>query len=123
MPWCYWPFRILASVIAILFGLQAVLAGQLMSGRFGALLAHQNNAALADFALIAALPAAVLVRWPGRGPWWPMVAVPALFGLSAAQSTLGFGRVLAVHVPLGVVIIVLALALAIWSWRHPRAHA
>lgn len=115
----FWPFRILATLVALLFFLQAVYAGQFLSGTFGALLQHQTKAALTDFALFATVPAAVLVRWPGRGPWWPILAVVGLIVLSYTQSELGFSRIVTVHIPLGVVIILLSTGLAIWGWRAP----
>jgi hypothetical protein len=37
--------------------------------------------------------------------------------LVAVQIALGFGRVLAIHIPLGVSIIVLASWLVYWAWR------
>lgn len=118
--WAYWPFRLLVSAAATLLFVQAVLAGQFLSGSYGSLLWHQNNAALTDMVLIAAIPAAVLVRWPGRGPLWPPFAVVGLLAISYGQSELGFSRVLTVHVPLGVVMIMIGAVLTGWAWRRPR---
>jgi hypothetical protein len=119
--WTPWPFRLLSGIAAVLFALQAVFAGQMLSGTFGALQWHQNNAALADMVLFAAIPAALLLRWPGRGPLWPVFAVLGLLVLSYTQSALGFARLLTVHVPLGVAVILAAGTLAVWSWRHQAA--
>ena len=119
-PWAFWPLRVLVTLAATLLFVQAVLAGQFLSGSYGSLLWHQNNAALTDMVLIAAIPAGVLVRWPGRGPLWPTFAVAGLLAISYTQSELGFSRVLTVHVPLGVAMIMLAAVLTAWVWWQPR---
>jgi hypothetical protein len=116
-PLAYLPFRLLVTVAAILLFDQAVFAGQFLSGTFGALEIHHQNAIHAAYAVLGAGLAAVPIRWPARGPVWPVFACLGLFGLIALQIRLGFLRELTVHVPLGVSIIVLALLLLIWGWR------
>jgi hypothetical protein len=119
--WVYWPFRVVVSAAGVLLFNQAVFAGQFLSGTFGAVHTHRENATAAGIAVLAAALAAVPIRWPGRGPSWPILACLGLFGLIALQMRLGFARVLAVHVPLGVAIIVLAVLLVLWAWRpHHR---
>jgi hypothetical protein len=115
--WVYWPFRVVVSAAGVLLFNQAVFAGQFLSGTFGALHTHRENATVAGIVVLAAALAAVLIRWPGRGPSWPILACLGLFGLIALQIMLGFARVLTMHVPLGVAIIVLAVLLVIWAWR------
>jgi hypothetical protein len=119
--WFHLPFRLLSSLVAVLYALQAVFAGQIMAGTFGSLLVHQNTAAFTDMVLVVTILAAVLQRWPGRGPLWPVAAVPALLGLSALQNYLGFSRLMTFHVPLGVLIIVLSFLLARRAWLLPGA--
>lgn len=116
--WAHWPFRIVMTVAALLLFDQAVFAGQLLAGTFGSLHTHRENATYAGITTVVAAISAVLLRWPGRGPWWPSLACLGLFGLIAVQIILGFARTLAVHVPLGVAIIMLALLLTIWGWRY-----
>jgi heme A synthase len=99
---------------------QGVFAGQFLSGTYDALLTHRENATFAGISVLGSAIAAVLLRWPGRGPWWPMVACLGLFGLIALQIVIGFARILALHVPLGVMIIILATGLAVWAWRTGR---
>lgn len=77
-----------------------------------------DTAALTDMLLFVTLPAAALLRWPGRGPWWPLLAVVGLIALSYTQTYLGTERVLTVHVPLGVAIILLSTGMAVWSWFY-----
>lgn len=115
--WVYWPFRVAVSAAGVLLFNQAVFAGQFLSGAFGALHTHRENATVAGIVVLAAALAAVPIRWPGRGPRWPFFACLGLFGLIALQIMLGFARVLTVHVPLGVAIILLAVLLVIWAWQ------
>jgi heme A synthase len=105
------------SVAGVLLFDQAVFAGQFLSGTFGALHTHRENATFAGITVALASVAAIPIRWPGRGPLWPVFACLGLFGLVAVQIALGFGRVLAIHIPLGVSIIVLASWLVYWAWR------
>jgi heme A synthase len=109
------------TVAAVLLFDQAVYAGQFLSGTFGALHTHRENATFAAIATLVAAVAAIPIRWPGGGPFWPMLACVGLFGLIALQIALGFARTLTVHIPLGVSIILLAVLLVIWAWRPPRA--
>ncbi|MDI1466058.1 hypothetical protein QEZ54_34290 [Catellatospora sp. KI3] len=119
--WVVWPFRLLITLAAILLLLQAVLAGQFLSGVYASLAAHAANAPLAGFTVLLAAVAAVLLRWPGRGPWWPMPAAFGLFLLTGFQIGMGYARLLAVHIPLGVSVIMLAGFLTGWSWRYRPA--
>jgi hypothetical protein len=121
--WVYWPFRVMVSAAGVLLFNQAVFAGQFLSGTFGAVDTHRENATVAGIVVLAAALAAVPIRWPGQGPSWPILACLGLFGLIALQMRLGFARVLTVHVPLGVAIIVLAVLLVIWAWRPHRTPA
>lgn len=119
-PWTYWPFRLVVSAATVLLIGQPIYAGEFLSGTFGALHTHRENATAAGIAVIVAALAAIPIRWPGRGPLWPVAASVGLFGLIAVQIVLGFTRLLTVHIPLGVAIIVLAVLLTIWAWRSPR---
>lgn len=121
MTWHYWPYRIVLSIAAVLLFDQAVYAGQFLGGSFGSLLTHRENATYAGITMAVAGIAAILIRWPGRGPWWPIAATFGLFGLIALQILLGFLRVLEIHIPLGVSIIVLTVLLLCWAWRKRPA--
>jgi hypothetical protein len=118
--WTRWPFRIAMTVAAVLLFNQAVFAGQFLSGTFGALQTHRENATAAGIAVLIAGVAAIPIRWPGGGPAWPSLACLGLFALIALQIAMGFARVLTVHIPLGVSIILLAVLLLIWAWRPHR---
>jgi len=114
-PWVV--FRICCTVTAVLIFDQAVFAGQFLAGSFGALHIHRENATATGIAVLVTGIAAIPVRLRGGGPRWPAYACLGLFALTAAQIGLGFARLLAIHVPLGVAIIVLTLLLTSWSWR------
>jgi hypothetical protein len=121
--WAYVPFRIVITAAAVLLFDQAVFAGQFLAGTFGSLHTHRENATVAGIVVLGAALAAVPVRWPGNGPIWPIFACLGLFGLIALQIALGFARILAVHVPLGVSIILLTTVLAVRAWRPVRPAA
>ena len=119
MPgWPSWVFRITSTVAAVMLFNQAVFAGQFLDGTYDSLHAHRENATYAGISVLISAVAAVLVRWPGRGPWWPILASIGIFGLIALQIVLGFARAISLHVPLGVATIVLAVGLAVWAWRR-----
>jgi hypothetical protein len=111
-------FRITSTVAAVMLFDQAVFAGQFLDGSYDSLHVHRENATLAGISVLISALAAVLLRWPGRGPWWPIAASLGMFGLIALQIVLGFARAVSVHVPLGVATIMLAVLLAVWAWRR-----
>jgi hypothetical protein len=116
--WPRWVFRITSTVAAVMLFDQAVFAGQFLDGSYDSLHVHRENATLAGISVLISALAAVLLRWPGRGPWWPIAASLGMFGLIALQIVLGFARAVSVHVPLGVATILLAVLLAVWAWRR-----
>jgi hypothetical protein len=110
-------FRGTSLLAAVMLLDQAVFAGQFLAGSYDALHTHRENATYAGICVLVSTVAAVLVRVPGRGPWWPTIANVGIFGLVALQIVLGFARAIAVHVPLGVATILLAAVVAIRAWR------
>jgi hypothetical protein len=112
-------FRVVVSVEAALAVGQPVLAGGFLSGHYAMLALHAANATATGLTAIAMTATGVLLWRPGRGPLWPALASAALFGLEAVQIILGYGRVLAVHIPLGVAIIACLALLLAWAWRAP----
>ena len=116
--WPRWVFRVTSTVAAIMLFDQAVFAGQFLSGSYPALHTHRENATFAGVAVLVSTVAAVVLRWRGRGPRWPILACVGIFALIGLQIVLGFARMLSLHIPLGVVIIMLAIAVAVRAWRH-----
>jgi hypothetical protein len=119
--WTHWPYRVLMTVATVMLFNQAVFAGQFIGGSYPSLATHRENATYAGISVVVATLGAIPIRWPGRGPWWPLTATAGLFALIAVQIVLGFTRTLAIHIPLGVSIIIIAVLLTVWAWRkHPR---
>jgi hypothetical protein len=116
--WPGWALRVTSTVAAVMLFDQGVFAGQFLGGSYDALLVHRENVTYAGIAVAVAALAALLVIRPGRGPWQPLAAYGVVFGMTALQISLGFSRVLTVHVPLGVLTIGSATAVAVWAWRH-----
>ncbi|MER6125838.1 hypothetical protein ABT173_25060 [Streptomyces sp. NPDC001795] len=114
-------FRTVVTCEAALALGQAVLAGSFLSGHYGALDLHALNATATGLTAVAQTVAALLLWRPGGGPRWPVMVCAALFGAEAGQIAMGYGRVLAVHVPLGVAIIACTLLMLVWAWR-PAQH-
>ena len=121
--WPLWLFRVVVTVEAVLAFDQAVFAGQFIAGDYGALNSHETGAGVTSVMLLVETVAAVLLWRPGRGPRWPMLAGLGLFLLTGAQIGMGYARVLAVHVPLGVTIIALDALVLVWAWRYRPGRA
>jgi len=116
--WPRWLFRATTTVSTILLFDQAVFAGQFLAGTYGSLHVHRENATYAGISVLVSAVAAILLRWPGRGPWWPILACIGIFALIALQIMLGFAHNVTLHVPLGVATIGVTAALAVWAWRR-----
>ena len=112
-----WLLRIALTVHALAALAQPVIAGRYLSGHFDALIVHAANAGLVMLTTIVAFGAAVLYWAAGRGAGWPALTLAAMFVAVIAQTALGALRVLAIHIPLGVVIVALAVGLVVWSFR------
>ncbi|GHE05477.1 hypothetical protein GCM10010339_41470 [Streptomyces alanosinicus] len=116
-PWALALFRALVTCEAALAVGQAVLAGSFLSGHYGALDLHALNAMATGLTAVAMVVAALLLWRPGGGPVWPALTGFTLFGAEAGQIAMGYGRVLAIHVPLGVAIIACTFLMLVWAWR------
>ncbi|MFE9453441.1 hypothetical protein [Streptomyces sp. NPDC006739] len=96
---------------------QAALAGSFLSGHYGALDLHALNATLTGLTAVVQTIAGVLLWRLGGGPAWPAWTSALLFAAEAGQIAMGYARVLAVHVPLGVTIIACIALMLVWVWR------
>ncbi|MFD8724636.1 hypothetical protein ACFV2H_43435 [Streptomyces sp. NPDC059629] len=119
--WALMLFRTVVTCEAVLALGQAVLAGSFLSGHYAALDLHALNASATGLTAVAQTAAALLLWRPGGGPGWPALASVALFGAEAGQIAMGYGRVLAVHVPLGVAIIACTFLMLVRAWRPAAA--
>src|SRR3954454_1484430 len=112
-----WTFRGLITLHAFLVFLQAVLAGAFLDGHFAMLGVHRENAIGLVVLGYVQIVVAVAYWRPGGGAVWPLWACVALSVAETVQFFLGLGRLIGLHVPLGVAIIVCAVLLAQWAWR------
>jgi hypothetical protein len=115
--WTLVLFRAVVTCEAALALGQAVLAGSFLSGHYGALDLHALNATATGLTAVAQIVAALLLWRPGGGPGWPALACVVLFGAEAGQIAMGYARVLALHIPLGVAIIACTFLMLAWAWR------
>jgi hypothetical protein len=111
-------FRLIVTVHCALILLQAVLAGQYLSGVFDALAVHNANAGFVLLAGWAQAVAALLLWRPGRGPAWPLGASVLVCVAELMQMAAGMSRELGLHVPLGVTLFGATTALTGWAWAR-----
>jgi hypothetical protein len=109
-------FKVVAALNALVVLLQAVTAGQLMSGGAGDL--HGLGSFAVHLLGLALLVAGVLLWRPGRGAGWPAVASAAVLLLGFVQSAAGGSGAMALHVPLAMTLFGLSIWLVVWSWRR-----
>lgn len=97
---------------------QAVLAGSFLSGYYDALRVHLTVAMVMVAVAVVQAAGVVVLRRAG-GPRSAMLLGLAFPVILAGLTGLGMTRVLALHVPLGVLAVVGLLRLAAWVWRTP----
>ncbi|HEU4540750.1 MAG TPA: hypothetical protein VFR23_06445 [Jiangellaceae bacterium] len=117
--WAVWLLRVLVLLTAVLVFLQPVWAGLFVTGNVGMLGLHSAGHIFISLMLLLQIVAAVLVWRPGGGPSWPVWTSIGLFLLVGVQAGFGFARVLAVHIPVGVLTFGLTVAMLIAAWS-PR---
>ncbi|GAA1166230.1 hypothetical protein GCM10009584_03930 [Ornithinimicrobium humiphilum] len=116
-----WIFRVVSLVQATGMVLMPYLIGSFLQGHYPALKMHATVGGLLMLLTMLELAAAALLRWPGRLPLWPALAVLGLLVLLPTQLGLGYLREVALHVPLGVLLVAGSVALAGWAWTPGRA--
>lgn len=111
-------FLITAYLLAVLA--QPVLAGLFLTGDVDAITVHGAiGSALAATGLV--LIAATLIYVVRRGRLWVLPVAVVLFLTTGLQVGMGYARVLAVHVPLGVALVTAVVLLTIWVWSPSAA--
>lgn len=113
-------WRIALLLLAATLASQPVTMGLYLSGRFPMIDLHRTLGS--TVALVALLSAALAVTYAVAGGrvWVAPVSV-ALFLATGFQIGMGYGRNLAVHLPLGVGVVAVSLVLAGWSWTRSAA--
>ncbi|RKT11457.1 hypothetical protein BX285_5407 [Streptomyces sp. 1114.5] len=117
-----WPLILLrttATALAVLALLQVMLAGSFLNGTYDSLKDHEDTAMLLATVVVVQLAAAVVVRWPGRGPLWPLWTTGLLTAAVIGQIAAGYARSLGVHVTLGVLLVSGLLFGLVGAWRLP----
>ncbi|RAG82946.1 hypothetical protein DN069_24635 [Streptacidiphilus pinicola] len=100
--------RVTAALVALLAVAQPILAGGFLQGFYPLLNAHMVAAMILATAVLLSVVAGLLVWRVGGGPSSFAVGYLVLLVLCVAQISLGFSRVLILHIPLGVGIFVMA---------------
>jgi hypothetical protein len=120
VPWTQWLLRATVTIEAVLAIAQPIFIGAFLQGHYDALTWHKTNATLVAAAAFAMAVAAVLHWRPGRGPGWVVWACVAVVAAIVVQIVLGYSRTLAIHIPLGVLVVTASVLLLVWSWRPAR---
>ncbi|WP_020580304.1 hypothetical protein [Actinopolymorpha alba] len=96
--------RILVPLLAAAILLQAISAGQILSGNTAMRALHSAGMLLVLLLAILQLVAAILVWRPGRGPGRMVGSSIGLIVAIIVQAALGAAHVRGLHIPLGVLI-------------------
>jgi hypothetical protein len=113
--------RVVAVLHSLAMIVQPVFAGMYLSGDVDALFAHQVNAGVVTAFDVIQLICAIVFSWKGGGRFWPIYTSLAIAVVVEVQVGVGFERVMAIHVPLGVSIIVAQILLTVWLFRADAA--
>jgi hypothetical protein len=113
--------RVVAIMHTLAMLVQPVLAGRYLSGDVQAIDLHRINAGVVTAFDAVQLICAIVFTWAGRGRSWPIYASLATALAVEVQVGVGFERVLAVHIPLGVSIIVTQVLVTVWLFRSGAA--
>jgi hypothetical protein len=101
--------------------IQPVLAGVYLSGDADAMQLQSVNALVVTGLDVIQLICAIVFTWKGRGRSWPIYTSLGIALAVEVQVGVGFERMMAIHVPLGVSIIALQLLLTVWLFRPAAA--
>jgi hypothetical protein len=116
--WPWWLLRGGVTLQATTTVLQPIFMGAFLSGDYDMLALHRINGILVGAISVLQIVAAVLAWRIGQAPGRLATAVVFLALAVGEQIHGGFGRALALHVPLGVTIVGLTGWLLVWVWRH-----
>jgi hypothetical protein len=120
VPWTHWLLRAAVTIEAVLAIAQPIFIGTFLQGHYDALASHQANATIVAVAAFAMVVAAGLHWRLGRGPVRVVVACVVNLAAIVVQVASGYARALAIHIPLGVLIVAASMLLLVWAWRPAR---
>jgi hypothetical protein len=101
--------------------IQPVLAGVYLGGDADAVRLHSFNAIVVTGLDVLQLICAIVFTWKGHGRSWPIYTSLGIALAVEVQVGVGFERIMAIHVPLGVTIIALQVLLTVWLFRPAAA--
>jgi hypothetical protein len=111
--------RAMATLQALLAMSQAISIGQYLNGSYAMIRVHAMLAHICLYSAAAlGLTAIFYVIVGGRVR---VALCVGLFFLEGVQTAMGYSRLLAVHIPLGVAIVGTAVFVGAWSWTRGAA--
>lgn len=113
-------WRVVLLMLAAMLASQPITMGLYLSGRFPMIDLHRTLGSTVALVALAGAALAVAYAVAGGRVWVAPVGV-ALFLATGFQIGAGYGRNLALHVPLGVGVVCGAILLAAWSWSSSAA--
>lgn len=116
-------FQALSWLVVAAYLGQAVLAGQFLSGSYPALNWHGTGGTVSDTIVLVAVVVAALLRWHGKGQVWPFWASLGLLAANQVQNAAGAGRLINLHIPLGVAMLGIAVGVALIASQAGRLTA
>lgn len=108
--------RVVAILHLLVFFLQPVLAGIYLNGDFDAIALHELNAQIVTLMVVAQLVVAIVYAAGGGGKLWPIWFSLGLALLEETQKGLGYERLVAFHVPLGILLLMTQLFFTHWTF-------
>jgi hypothetical protein len=108
--------RIVAVLHLLVFFLQPVLAGIYLNGDFDAIGLHELNAQIVTGMVFFQLVAAIVYAAGGGGRLWPIWFSLGLALLEETQKGLGYERLVAFHIPLGILLLMTQLFFTHWTF-------
>jgi len=112
--------RVIAVAQAVAVCLQPVLAGVYLNGSGGAMRLHEPIGLGVTLLCLGQLLIAT-IYWRSGGDGFAVTASLTLLLTEGLQVAMGYSRQLALHVPLGIVIVAIACSLAVWTCRPGAA--
>lgn len=114
------PFRVWAVFHGLLVLAQLGAAGALLDAVDLALETHGGIGGSLIVVAMVQTVLAVVATWPGGMPVWPIAVSVALVVADTAQVAIGYSGLLALHVPLGVLIVAAQVAVAVRALQPAR---
>ncbi|ADB34961.1 hypothetical protein Kfla_5957 [Kribbella flavida DSM 17836] len=111
--------RAVAVLHAVTVCLQPLLAGIYLNGSTAAARLH-GPVGLTAAGLCATQLTLAILWWRASGPGWPVVLSAAVLAGEALMIHAGFGRELALHLPIGMAVVAGSVSFAAWAARARR---